>query len=107
MYSIHPHLGGGGGSHISEAHRRQETAVRQMKRTALELLAAAGVVCGFGLEAPATSIDFNNAVGGSGNCVENSLHPCSGSHVNNTTDPNGFGTYGVGNGFTPNVEADY
>jgi hypothetical protein len=78
-----------------------------MKRTALGLLAAAGVVCGFGLEAQATSIDFNNAVGGSANCVENSLQPCFGSHVNNTTDPNGFGTYGVGNGFTPNVEVDY
>jgi hypothetical protein len=78
-----------------------------MKRTALGLLAAAGVVCAFGFEAQATSIDFNNAVGGSANCVENSLQPCFGSRVNNTTDPNGFGTYGVGNGFTPNVEADY
>jgi len=78
-----------------------------MKRTALGLLAAAGIFCVFGFEAQATTMDFNNAVGSSANCVENSLQPCFGSHANSTTDPNGFGTYGQGNGFTPNVEVDY
>jgi len=78
-----------------------------MKRTGLGLLAAAGVVCAFGLEAQATTIDFGNAVGSSASCIEGSTQPCFGSHVNSTTDPNGFGTYGQGNGFTPNVEAAY
>ena len=78
-----------------------------MRRTALGLLAAAGVVCTFGLEAQATSIDFGNATSAAASCIEGSTQPCFGSHVNNTTDPNGFGTYDVGNGFTPNVEADY
>ena len=78
-----------------------------MKRTALGLLAAAGVVCAFGLEAQATSIDFGNATSASASCIEGNTQPCFGSHVNSTTDPNGFGTYGVGNGFTPNVEAAY
>jgi hypothetical protein len=45
--------------------------------------------------------------GGAATCIENSTHPCFGDRVNSTTDPNGFGTYGQGNGFTPNVVADY
>jgi len=78
-----------------------------MKRTALGLLAAAGVVCAFGLEAEATTIDFGNTAGSAATCIENSTQPCFGSRVNSTTDPNGFGTYGQGNGFTPNVVANY
>jgi hypothetical protein len=78
-----------------------------MKRTALGLLAAAGVVCAFGLEAQATTIDFGDATGAAASCIEGNTQPCFGSHVNSTTDPNGFGTYGEGNGFTPNVEASY
>ncbi|WP_459856239.1 hypothetical protein [Dongia sp. agr-C8] len=78
-----------------------------MKRTALGLLMAAGVVGAFGLEAQATTLDFGNTAGSAANCIENSTQPCYGSRVNNTTDPNGFGTYGLGNGFTPNVVADY
>jgi hypothetical protein len=78
-----------------------------MKRTALGLLMAAGVAGAFALQAQATSLDFANTAGSAANCIENSTQPCYGSRVNNTTDPNGFGTYGVGNGFTPNVVADY
>jgi hypothetical protein len=78
-----------------------------MKRTALGLLAAAGVVCTFGLEAQATTIDFNDATAAAATCVEGSTQPCFGGNVSGTTDPNGFGTYGQGNGFTPNVAADY
>jgi hypothetical protein len=78
-----------------------------MKRTALGLLMAAGVLGAFGLGAQATTLDFGNTAGSAANCIENSTQPCFGSRVNNTTDPNGFGTYGVGNGFTPNVVADY
>jgi hypothetical protein len=78
-----------------------------MKRTALGLLAAAGVVCGFGLEAQATTIDFGDATAAAASCIEGNTQPCFGSRADNTTDPNGFGTYGVGNGFTPNVVAGY
>jgi hypothetical protein len=77
-----------------------------MKRIALGLLMAAGVGA-FALQAQATTLDFGNTAGSAANCIENSTQPCYGSRVNNTTDPNGFGTYGVGNGFTPNVVADY
>jgi hypothetical protein len=76
-----------------------------MKRTALGLLAAAGVVCAFGLEAQATTIDFGNTAGSAATCIENNLQPCFGSRVNNTTDPNGFGTYAEAN--TPNVTVGY
>jgi hypothetical protein len=76
-----------------------------MKRTALGLLAAAGVVCAFGLEARATSIDFGNATVGAASCIEGNTQPCFGSRASNTTDVNGFGTYAVAN--TPNVVAGY
>jgi len=79
--------------------------VRQMKRTALWLLAAAGVVGGFGLEAQATTIDFGDATAAAASCIEGNTQPCFGSRVDNTTDPNGFGTYGVAD--TPNVVAGY
>lgn len=52
-------------------------------------------------------MDFGNVAGSAGSCIENSTHACYGDRVNNTTDPNGYGTYGVGNGFTPNVIVDY
>lgn len=75
-----------------------------MKRIALGLLAAAGLLCAFGLQARATTIDFGNGTAGA-SCIENSMHPCYGDRVNGTSDA--FGTYGQGNGFTPNVVADY
>lgn len=78
-----------------------------MKRTAFGLLMAAGVLGAFSLEAQATSIDFGNATSAAASCIEGNTQPCFGSRVDNTTDPNGFGTYGVGNGFTPKVVAGY
>jgi hypothetical protein len=76
-----------------------------MKRTALGLLAAAGVVCAFGLAAQATTLDFGNATAAGGSCVESGASPCIGDNVNSTSDA--FSTYGMGNGFTTNITTDY
>jgi hypothetical protein len=76
-----------------------------MKRTALGLLAAAGLVCAFGLEAQATTLDFAQTTSFGTSSIINGTSPGYGDSVNGTSDT--FGNYGQGNGFTPNVTTTY
>jgi hypothetical protein len=57
------------------------------------------------MRAHATTMDFSTVTSAGETCIEAAAAACYGDSVNATSD--GFGAYGQGNGFTPNVTASY